>query len=254
MIQKPIYRPSGKANEYAEFACNIYTGCNHGCTYCYARSFKSRIDPINGKAEFDNPKPRPLIVESVKRQLDKDKISGEMIHLCFMCDPYPAEIDTTPTRLVIQAIKEAGNNVQILTKGGYRAEQDFDLLDGNDYFGATITTVYDWMGKENLEPRAAHFLERLATLKAAKKRGIKTWVSLEPVIEPESVYTLIQEGSYIDLFKIGKMNYQHSDIDWAEFGAKCEALCKKHGRKYYLKLDLREAMLKGGKGGADNGV
>ena len=42
--------------------------------------------------------------------------------------------------------------------------------------------------------------------------------------------------------------------EFACFGAKCEALCKKHGRKYYFKLDLREAMMKGGNGGADNGV
>ena len=31
---KPIYKPKGAAGEYAEYACNLYDGCTHGCTYC----------------------------------------------------------------------------------------------------------------------------------------------------------------------------------------------------------------------------
>jgi DNA repair photolyase len=34
---KAIYSPKGKAGEYAEYACNLYVGCPHGCTYCYLR-------------------------------------------------------------------------------------------------------------------------------------------------------------------------------------------------------------------------
>jgi hypothetical protein len=32
---KAIYQPSGKAAEYAGYACNFYVGCSCGCTYCY---------------------------------------------------------------------------------------------------------------------------------------------------------------------------------------------------------------------------
>ena len=48
--------------------------------------------------------------------------------------------------------------------------------------------------------------------------GIKTWVSCEPVLNPESIYMLIRFANYIDKFKIGKLNYFPSDIDWKEFG------------------------------------
>ena len=33
-MRPPIYAPEGAAGEYCELAMNIYTGCNHGCTYC----------------------------------------------------------------------------------------------------------------------------------------------------------------------------------------------------------------------------
>jgi len=33
---KALYVPSGRAREYAAWALNLYTGCPHGCGYCFA--------------------------------------------------------------------------------------------------------------------------------------------------------------------------------------------------------------------------
>jgi DNA repair photolyase len=241
MIHKPIYPPKARAREYGDLAINIYTGCNHGCDYCFARGMKKRYTPKGCACTFDAPEARADIVESVKRQLERESITGKLIHLCFSCDPYPAEIDTAPTRDIIQAIKASGNNVQILTKGGYRAERDFDLLDGGDWFGVTYTNNAIFK-PHTREPNAAPSGERLVTLERAKKAGIQTWVSCEPVYEPEAVYGLIECAGYIDLFRIGKMNYEPSEIDWAAFGAECERLCRENERGYYIKDDLRQIM------------
>jgi len=180
------------------------------------------------------------IVEAVRRQLEREPISDRTITLCFTCDPYPADIDTTPTREVIKAIKESGNHVQILTKGGFRAERDFDLLDGNDLFGVTISGNDTDM--KTHEPAAAGCVERHLILHKAKKAGLRTWVSCEPVLNPEAIFQLIKNGKYIDLFKIGKLNYEKSSINWAAFGAECEQLCQRHNRNYYIKEDLRAEM------------
>lgn len=32
---KAIYEPSGKTAEYSNWACNLYNGCPHSCTYCF---------------------------------------------------------------------------------------------------------------------------------------------------------------------------------------------------------------------------
>jgi len=244
---KPIYTPKGRAKEYGELAINIYTGCNHGCTYCYAPLvLKKDRTTFHSVVE-----PRPGIVEATKRQIEREGITGKLIHLCFTCDPYPADIDTIPTREIIKVIKAAKNNVQILTKGGVRAERDFDILDSNDWFGITLTNSGN-IPDEN-EPGAASPAERFKALINAKWAGIRTWVSLEPVIFPDFVYDVLADGSTVDLFKIGKMNYAKSAINWAEFGRKCERLCIEHGHNYYIKEDLRKLM-GGGSDGTLTGV
>lgn len=53
---------------------------------------------------------------------------------------------------------------------------------------------------------------------------------------------LIKNAEYVDLWKVGKLNYHHSDIDWEEFGRRAEAALKYHGRNYYIKESLREEM------------
>ena len=108
---KPIYEPKGKAKEYGDLALNIYTGCPHRCTYCYAPIILKRDKEVF----HSNVKPRTNIVEETRKQLERQNITGQTIHLCFTCDPYPTGYDSTPTREIIKLLKEHGNHVQILT-------------------------------------------------------------------------------------------------------------------------------------------
>lgn len=228
---KPIYVPTGKAKEYGDYAINIYTGCPHRCFYCFAptvlrkdrETFHSHVEPREG------------IVEAVKRQLDREQLTGKTIHLCFACDPYPTGYDTTPTREIIKAIKESGNHVQILTKGD--GSRDFDLLDENDWYGITLDGIGN--GRNPL------WKARYDALVEAYSRGIKTWVSFEPVtVEREFFINLHLVAPIVDKVKIGKLNYSPWDIDWKTFGQKAEKLCKDLGIDYYIKASLRAEMEK----------
>lgn len=98
-----IYEPKGRAKEYCDLALNIYDSCDHGCTYCYARSMSKRF----GKPWSGTPKLRDGIVDALKSKLAGGKIKDKEVLLCFTCDPYPADIDTTATRQVIEVIKIA---------------------------------------------------------------------------------------------------------------------------------------------------
>lgn len=229
---KPLYVPKGKAKEYGDYAVNIYTGCPHRCYYCFAPNVLHR----DREAFHTQVEPRPGIVDALKKQLEREGVTGKLIHLCFTCDPYPTGYDTSTTREVIKTIKASGNHVQILTKGD--GSRDFDLLDGNDWYGITYSgaDVVD-------EPCALERTHRIFTLAEAKSRGIKTWVSFEPVVNAEQVlWTIRAHHSLFDKVKIGKLNYYPSNIDWKKFGFDAERLCRELGLDCYIKESLRKEM------------
>jgi DNA repair photolyase len=92
------------------------------------------------------------------------------------------------------------------------------------------------------EPNAALPSDRLATLRTFHDAGIFTWVSLEPVYATEMTLALIEESAeYVDLFKIGRINYHRStrQIDWAEFTEAVLKLIHRLGEKHYIKSDLQ---------------
>ena len=228
-----IYVPRGKAKEYGDYALNIYTGCPHRCFYCFAPSVLRR-----DKEQFHScVEPRKNIVEETARRLAQGDIKGKLIHLCFTCDPYPTGFDTTATREIIKLIKESGNHVQILTKGC--GSRDFDLLDGNDWYGITL----DGARPRKTDYDVAPLFRFCNGLVKAHEKGIKTWVSFEPVLDAENVLEMIADvAPYTDKVKIGKLNYYPSSINWKEFGEQAEALCKKLGIDYYIKESLRKEM------------
>lgn len=231
-MKGPIYTPKGRAREYCDLALNIYDSCSHNCSYCFARTMAARF----GKSWGDTVSPRPGIVEATIEQLKAEGLTGRTVHLCFSCDPYPRGVDTMVTREVIRAIKRSGNHVQILTKNGHAALRDVDLLDCNDWFGVTYS------GNDECEPGAAPHALRHFSIAIAKDQGFKTWMSCEPVMNPEAVLAAVKNFDCVDLWRIGKLNHRKSDIDWGAFGREVEELCQKLGRNYVIKDDLRREM------------
>ncbi len=232
-----IYTPKGRALEYAPLALNIYSGCSHGCTYCYMRPMHERF---HGAGSFNTPVYREGLTVALHEALDTGKYAGKTVHLCFSCDPYPAGIDTTPTRDVIQLLKQVGCHVQILTKGGTRAQRDFDLLDDQDWFGVTVAGTE--AQQRELEPGAADINDRLMALVDASAMGIKTWVSFEPVYSEKVVFDWLKTAHWVDQFRIGKLNHYSSGINWGVFGRECERLAALYGRNIKIKDDLRKEM------------
>lgn len=235
---KIIYEPSGRAKEYNELAANLYSGCGHQCTYCYAPRFVHKT-----KDQFHDPKPRLNVITL----LEKDCITlqethaGQQIFLCFTCDPYqPIDIEYQLTRQAIQVIHNYGLNVNILTKGGRRSARDFDLLKPGDSYGTTLTLL---TGFEEWEPKAAPPLERMEYLKLAHDKGVHTWASLEPVIEPMQSLKFIELAhDFVDKFKVGTLNHHPlaKTIDWHNFAIDVINTLKHYKCDYYIKKDLMQ--------------
>ena len=78
----------------------------------------------------------------------------------------------------------------------------------------------------------------------ALDKGIKTWVSCEPVLNPNDVIQFIDLAEYVNLWKVGKLNYHKSDVDWTDFGERVTKLLEEkkwlHGVDYYIKDSLKK--------------
>lgn len=237
-----IYEPRGRAREYAALAANLYSGCGHGCKYCYVPSALRKE-----RQEFHFiTKPR----KDVLKQLEKDciKLQGQdtpPILFSFTTDPYqPIDLKYRLTRQGIQILHNYDLSVEILTKGGMRAARDFDLLTDKDAFATTLTFI-DSQQSLKWEPNAALPEERIETMKLAHSKGIKVWASLEPVIDPEQSLELIKiTAPFVDLFKVGKLNHHPlaKKTNWYDFGWKTKNLLDSLNKDYYLKDDLRSQM------------
>lgn len=230
-----IYQPRGKAREYAELAVNLFDGCEHGCLYCYAPALKKE-----SREEFLSCKPRVGILAAIEHDAQAITPCLKHVLLCSTCDPYPPS-DQKPfsvTREAIKILKQYKIPVAVLTKGGYRAVRDFDLLTPQDKFGCTLTFVRA-EDSAKFEPFAASPNERLATLIKANEKGIQTWASLEPVIDPIQTLELIRRSSpYVDEYKVGKLNYLESRFNLRSFCVQLAATLQDCHVHYYIKDSL----------------
>lgn len=241
---KVIYEPKGRAGEYHRLACNLYRGCGHKCTYCYvpAAIFMPR-------EKFDaGALPRNNALRELEADAKVYQAHGitETVMMSFTTDPYnPDDVQQQLTRQGIKILQAHGLGVCALTKGGYRALRDIDLFRvGRDQFATTLTSIDDAVSLE-WEGGAALPKERMATLKQFHDAGIYTWVSLEPVYDVEATLEIIRlTHSYVDLFKVGKINYHRvgKTIDWYDFTARAVDLLNEVGANYYLKEDLKPFM------------
>ena len=235
-----IYQPKGRAREYADWALNIYRSCSHACTYCYVPNTLRTKRKVYNQGDIVLKK---FSLAGIERELKNGQHKGHLVHLSFIGDPYcPLDVKTGYTREVIKLLHQYGAKVQILTKGGKRALRDLDLLGDGDWFGATLT--FD-NNEDSLkwESGAALPDDRLDALALANTLGIKTWVSIEPVIIPQQSLALIRQSSgFVDLYKVGAWNYDKraNELNWLAFWREAESTLSQTKAEYLFKTDLLE--------------
>lgn len=212
-----IYKPTGKAKEYSTWACNLYNGCSNKCEYCYNRHGLGAM--VLGK-DFPMRKQNATMERfSMELLKNKDQIikDGQGLFFNFVSDPFLDETIVFNIRCALYALR---NNVPCIflskTTPPAWAVEDLSFYSDLVKIGFTLT------GCDELEPNAAPNSIRIETISKLKQFGIKTWASIEPVIDVERSFNMIQcaYNAGCREFKIGLLsgarnNYTPSDI--AEF-------------------------------------
>lgn len=193
LLHRMVY---GSATGYT---ANLYKGCTHGCKYCYAPSL-THDDRAWGRY-VDAKVNAVSVLEQELKGLRKDEV-----FLSSASDPYqPVEARYRLTRQCLGVLLRNGFPVSILTRSPM-VLRDLDLLTRFDWVrvGMSITTV----PIRQFEPGVPPLGRRIDTLRRLAASGIKTWVSLAPVVPGLMMVDL--DRLFADL--------SDANVGWVSFG------------------------------------
>lgn len=242
---KAIYQPSGKAAEYAEWACNFYVGCSNGCDYCYCK--KGILAGVMGQ---DKPQLKKCFrdenaaIEQFRKELGRNLLwEGENstlkthgIFFSFTTDPMLEET----IGLTIDALIACNDNdvpVKILTKMADWIDPFLEYGYGNI---DNIAIGFTLTGHDELEPCASPNTERIKAMRKLHDAGFKTFASIEPIIDfPSAKSCILFTLGFCDLYKIGLMSGKKYDQHRAQLFIEWLNELKEEP-KIYLKESLRK--------------
>lgn len=197
-----------------DYAVNPYLGCEHGCTYCYARFMKRFTGHKEEWGEFIDVKanaPSLLQHEAIRKRVGPVWISG-------ICDPYqPIEREYELTRRCLEILFKRDWPVVIQTKSPL-VLRDIDLLRNSREVevGLTITTADDEI-RRIFEPKAPPVEERIKALKQLHSAGVKTFAMIAPLL-PRTDGLAEQLNKKVDYVLIDRMNYHYADRVYKKHG------------------------------------
>ncbi|UCD12885.1 MAG: radical SAM protein [Thermoplasmatales archaeon] len=208
MIVKEVYAKTILSkSKVSDYTINPYIGCEHGCTYCYARFMKRFTGHSEDWGSFVDVKinaERLLKREIKKKKIGKVWISG-------MCDPYqPLEKKYELTKSCLEVLSNEAWLVTIQTKSPL-VLRDIHLLKRFDDIevGLSITTADEDIRKI-FESNAPSVKQRIETLENLYSEGIKVFAMVAPVL-PKVEGIVAQLSGKVDYVLIDKMNYHYAD-------------------------------------------
>ena len=169
-----------------DWTINPYRGCEHGCTYCYARPFHEYLG-LSAGLDFETTivakRDAPELLE---RELGRASWGGEPIVMSGITDPYqPIERRLRITRGILERCRARGQPVSFITKSRLIC-RDLDLLApmaaaGRAQAGISLTTLDPELSRD-MEPRAASPSQRLETVRRLADAGVAVRVMTAPII------------------------------------------------------------------------
>jgi hypothetical protein len=158
-----------------QYVINPYTGCGHGCRYCYAVFMRKYSKHHQAAAWGSFVEAKTNIVDVLRNELSRKRKIGTAM-LSSVCDPYqPAERKYGLTRGCIEALREHGWGINILTRSPL-VTRDIDLLKTciDASVGFSIPTDDDRV-RAILEPASPPIARRIEALQEVHAAGIHTW-------------------------------------------------------------------------------
>jgi DNA repair photolyase len=208
MIPREIYaRSILSKSQVFDYVVNPYIGCQHACTYCYARFMRRFTGHKEPWGEFVDVKinaPALLKHEIGKKPPGRVWVSG-------VCDSYqPLETAYELTRKCLEILVQYGWPVTVQTKSPL-VLRDIDLFKKSDKVevGLSVTSADDEIRKV-FEPGAPSIKERIRALDELHLAGIRTFAMIAPML-PGAEDLPAQLNGKVDYVLVDRMNYHYGD-------------------------------------------
>jgi len=165
---------------------NAYRGCEHGCSYCFARPTHAYLGHSAGLDFERQIYVKVNAVEVLRRELGEKRYRPKPIAMGTNTDPYqPAERKYRLTRGILEVLLETRHPTTIVTKSAL-VVRDIDILSemaklGLVRVGLSVTSM-DHILSRKMEPRASTPEKRLEAIRLLAAAGIPSGVMAAPMI------------------------------------------------------------------------
>jgi len=197
-----------------EYVVNPYTGCEHACTYCYARFMKRFSGHKEAWGEFVDVKINAcdLLPKELRR-----KRKGR-VWMSGVCDPYqPLEARYKLSRGCLEILGQEGWPVTVQTRSPL-VLRDLEILkEARDFeVGLTVTTGDDDM-RRLFEPNAPLIKDRLDALEGLHRAGVRTFAMVAPMLPGAEGLAEALAGR-VDYVMVDRMNYNYGTWVYRKYG------------------------------------
>jgi DNA repair photolyase len=165
---------------------NPYRGCEHGCSYCYARPYHEYLGFSAGLDFETKILAKEDAPQLLRKELSSPKWKPQVLGLSGVTDPYqPIERHLLLTRRCLEVLAEFRNPVAVVTKN-HLVTRDIDLLARLVEHHAvavciSVTTLDDRLAGR-MEPRATRPRGRLEAIRTLSAASIPVNVLVAPII------------------------------------------------------------------------
>ena len=196
------------------YTINAYTGCEHACSYCYARfmrRFSGHKEQWGAFVDVKVNAPQLLAKQIQRKSPARVWVSG-------VCDPYqPLEAQYRLTRQCLEILIANHWPVSVQTKSPL-VTRDIDLLRAGEgvEVGLSIATADEHI-RQIFEPHAPSIPSRIAALQALHEAGIHTFVMIAPILPGAEDLPEMLAGN-ADSVLVDRMNYHYADWVYRKYG------------------------------------
>jgi DNA repair photolyase len=197
-----------------DYVINPYVGCQHACSYCYARFMKRFSGHKEPWGEFVDVKINAA--DLLRSEINRKKRAR--VWISGVCDPYqPLEAKYELSRKCLEILAQNDWPVIIQTRSPL-VLRDMDILKDARNFevGLSLTTADDDIRKL-FEPNAPPIMERLRTLDELHRSGIRTYAMIAPILPGAEVLAKTLEGK-VDYILVDRMNYNYANWVYSKYG------------------------------------